>query len=135
MLDICIDYYILCVWKQKALCPKKQKKTKNKKKSIFFFHLLLKGLVWMLQVHLTTTCEDTSITWIGQVSELARKRCTRLAWRGLDLDISGAVWWYGIVVWEHIVARLCGAQVSRQDRIYFLVRDCVDCVFVVLQKK
>lgn len=35
MLDICIEYFILYVWKQKALCPKKIKTTK--KKSIFFF--------------------------------------------------------------------------------------------------
>lgn len=56
MLDICIEYYILYVWKQKHFVQKRKKKTKNKKKSIFFFHLLLKGLVWMLQVYLTTTC-------------------------------------------------------------------------------
>lgn len=52
MLDICIEYSILYVWKQKHFVQKRKKtKNKKKKKSIFFFHLLLKGLVWMLQVY------------------------------------------------------------------------------------
>lgn len=53
MLDICREYFILYVWKQKHFVQKRKKKNKTKlkeKKSIFFLHLLLKGLVWMLQV-------------------------------------------------------------------------------------
>lgn len=35
MLDICIEYSILYVWKTKALCPKKEKKKQQKEKHFF----------------------------------------------------------------------------------------------------